>query len=130
MISWVRLQEVQTIQSRSEPVPIKKIEIANNRHVIPAPSWPFIARGGVFSEPRPQSAIPLSMLTVNPAMGGVLISGSRGTAKSVLARAIHSVLPPIERVKVRFEICSMFASMPVSLSSHLYTSTYVRAYGG
>jgi len=39
-------------------------------------------------------------------MGGVLISGSRGTAKSILARAIHSVLPPIERIKVEFAATS------------------------
>jgi magnesium chelatase subunit D len=43
-------------------------------------------------------ALALTLTTVSPAVGGVLVRGEKGTAKSTMVRALASLLPPVQLV--------------------------------
>lgn len=57
---------------------------------MPTPKFPFTAVVG-------QSSFKLALIlaAINPSVGGVLVSGPRGCAKSTLARALTDILPAV-----------------------------------
>ncbi|KQZ75156.1 VWA domain-containing protein [Nocardioides sp. Root151] len=57
----------------------------------PVQRYPFSAVVG-----SDDMALALVLTTISPSVGGVLVRGEKGTAKSTMVRALAAVLPPIE----------------------------------
>jgi magnesium chelatase subunit D len=58
--------------------------------------YPFTAVVGCEAEALDDMGLALVLTTISPEIGGVLIRGEKGTAKSTTVRALAAVLPPIE----------------------------------
>jgi magnesium chelatase subunit D len=59
-----------------------------------APTYPFTAVVGM-----DDLSLALCLSAVSPAIGGVLVRGEKGTAKSTMVRALAAVLPPVQVVQ-------------------------------
>ncbi|MBM7366133.1 VWA domain-containing protein [Gordonia hydrophobica] len=67
----------------------------------PVPHYPFTAVVGADSLDDPQPmALALLLTAISPAVGGVLVRGEKGTAKSTIVRALAAVLPPLDDAPV------------------------------
>jgi magnesium chelatase subunit D len=75
-------------------------------------TFPFSAVQG-----QPQFKLALLLATVNPLIGGVLISGPRGCAKSTLARGIADLLPAKEGIE------PLFVTLPLGASEEMLIGT-------
>jgi magnesium chelatase subunit D len=58
--------------------------------------YPFSAVLGCQSDALDDMGLALVLATISPEIGGVLVRGEKGTAKSTTVRALAAVLPPID----------------------------------
>ncbi|MGL5861256.1 MAG: VWA domain-containing protein, partial [Phycicoccus sp.] len=61
-------------------------------------NYPFSAVLGCAADALDDLGLALVLTTISPEIGGVLVRGEKGTAKSTAVRALAAVLPPIEVV--------------------------------
>ena len=68
--------------------------------------YPFTAIVG-----QDEMKLALLLNAINPSIGGVLIEGEKGTAKSTAVRALANLLPPMEQAHQRCLLLSYLSML-------------------
>ena len=81
------------------------------------PNFPFTAVTG-----QTTFKLALTLLAINPAIGGVLVSGPRGSAKSTLAKGLADVMPSASSNNSD-QAAPAFITLPLSVTEEMVVGT-------
>ena len=83
------------------------------------PNFPFSAVTG-----QPLFKLALTLIAINPAIGGLLISGPRGSAKSTLAKGLADVMPNVNsKSDSPVNTTPSFVTLPLSVTEEMVVGT-------
>ncbi|CAA0102224.1 putative protein [BD1-7 clade bacterium] len=82
------------------------------------PEFPFTAVAGQADFKKA-----LILAAIDPSIGGVLVSGPRGVAKSTLARGLADILPPLPNLPALDSLTSAFVTLPLGASEEMLIGT-------
>ncbi|WP_286239427.1 ATP-binding protein [Neptuniibacter halophilus] len=80
--------------------------------------YPFTAVCG-----QTEFKLALMLAAINPAIGGVVISGPRGSAKSTLARGMADLLPAHQQAEGEQQVPAEFVTLPLGASEEMLLGT-------